>query len=312
MASLLTKAKQAVLLKLDAHGTAQSISTFQKTGKLTPEEFVKAGDYIVENYPSWSWGSGLPEKVRPHLPADKQFLQTRDVPCFSRDRKSANVEEMQVEEDDGDGGWVQTSMQEDDPVEDLDAGISDLSVKDTASSAAEAANDDGDAAAEDEDEDIDDIPDLDDFDYSALEEENDPAAAAASAAAEDTLVPTRTYDITITYDVYYSTPRVWLFGYDKDHNPLKDNEWRDDFSAEHVDKTVTHEQHPHFNFSCPSIHPCKHAQAMTKMISLVVGAGNGSLDVSYYMLIFLKFIQSIIPNIEYDYTGDFQIKEASE
>lgn len=26
-----------------------------------------------------------------------------------------------------------------------------------------------------------------------------------------------------------------------------------------------------------------------------------------YILIFLKFIQSIIPNIEYDYTGEFKI-----
>lgn len=26
-----------------------------------------------------------------------------------------------------------------------------------------------------------------------------------------------------------------------------------------------------------------------------------------YMLIFLKFIQTIVPNIEYDYTGQFQL-----
>ena len=49
----------------------------------------------------------------------------------------------------------------------------------------------------------------------------------------------------------------------------------------------------------------RHAQAMLKMISLVVGASGGQLE--YYMLIFLKFIQSIIPNIEYDYTGEFRI-----
>lgn len=53
------------------------------------------------------------------------------------------------------------------------------------------------------------------------------------------------------------TPRVWLFGYDHNHNPLKGAEWRSDFSPEHVDKTVTHESHPHHSYSCPSIHPCK-------------------------------------------------------
>ena len=26
---------------------------------------------------------------------------------------------------------------------------------------------------------------------------------------------TRTYDLTITYDNYYRTPRLWLFGYDE-------------------------------------------------------------------------------------------------
>lgn len=29
------------------------------------------------------------------------------------------------------------------------------------------------------------------------------------------IVRTRTYDLTLTYDKYYQTPRVWLFGYDE-------------------------------------------------------------------------------------------------
>ena len=46
------------------------------------------------------------------------------------------------------------------------------------------------------------------------------AAAAASAAAGDRTVDgeilqTRTYDLNITYDKYYQTPRLWLFGYDE-------------------------------------------------------------------------------------------------
>jgi hypothetical protein len=29
------------------------------------------------------------------------------------------------------------------------------------------------------------------------------------------IVHTRTYDLHITYDKYYQTPRLWLFGYDE-------------------------------------------------------------------------------------------------
>lgn len=32
---------------------------------------------------------------------------------------------------------------------------------------------------------------------------------------EDNILHTRTYDISITYDKYYQTPRVFLFGYDE-------------------------------------------------------------------------------------------------
>jgi len=29
------------------------------------------------------------------------------------------------------------------------------------------------------------------------------------------IIHTRTYDLHITYDKYYQTPRLWLFGYDE-------------------------------------------------------------------------------------------------
>lgn len=32
---------------------------------------------------------------------------------------------------------------------------------------------------------------------------------------EDAILQTRTYDLYITYDKYYQTPRLWLFGYDE-------------------------------------------------------------------------------------------------
>eukprot|EP00730_Choanoeca_flexa_P007643 TRINITY_DN12364_c1_g7_i2.p1 TRINITY_DN12364_c1_g7~~TRINITY_DN12364_c1_g7_i2.p1 ORF type:complete len:117 (+),score=7.35 TRINITY_DN12364_c1_g7_i2:86-436(+) len=53
-------------------------NNFQKTGKLTAEEFVIAGDFLVENFPSWSWSGGLEDKKRAHLPPAKQFLITKN------------------------------------------------------------------------------------------------------------------------------------------------------------------------------------------------------------------------------------------
>lgn len=32
---------------------------------------------------------------------------------------------------------------------------------------------------------------------------------------ESGILQTRTYDLNITYDKYYQTPRLWLYGYDE-------------------------------------------------------------------------------------------------
>lgn len=37
----------------------------------------------------------------------------------------------------------------------------------------------------------------------------------SASSPEAGIVPTRTYDLNITYDKYYQTPRLWLFGYDE-------------------------------------------------------------------------------------------------
>jgi ubiquitin-like-conjugating enzyme ATG3 len=50
-----------------------------------------------------------------------------------------------------------------------------------------------------------------------------------------------------------------------------------------------------------SIHPCQHAAAMLRILDALNECGKVP-QVDQYLIIFLKFIQSVIPTIEYDYT----------
>ncbi|TPX33315.1 hypothetical protein SmJEL517_g03711 [Synchytrium microbalum] len=176
--------------------------------------------------------------------------------------------------------------------------------------------------SEDDQPNYDDIPDMDDGDL-GVEEEHDPATLTSHAVkkvdstgaeAEDSTVDggdndkilrTRTYDMSITYDKYYQTPRVWLFGYDEHRRPLTSQQIFEDISQDHAKKTVTIETHPHENISMASVHPCRHANVMKRIIDHLVDEGKESeLRVDQYLLLFLKFMSSVLPTIDYDYTTE--------
>ncbi|KAJ2598642.1 E2-like enzyme [Coemansia sp. RSA 1722] len=333
---------QSLLHKVAEHlNPVLKNSKFKETGVLTPEEFVLAGDYLVFKCPTWSWAPGNPNKRREYLPADKQFLITRNVPCLRR------AEQMVFGLDDGleqvgEDGWVSAyaghkgvSAQDDDDIEEIgDIEESDVQIpsakeierltkgiEEVEISTNEKDLDTplGQAAEENEDEiedipsDIEDIPDIDDeLEGFGSVEDSDPAAAAAASASkpdtetagevEDKILRTRTYDISITYDKYYQTPRVWLFGYDEQGKPLTTRQIFEDISEDHAKKTVTIETHPHLGVQQASIHPCKHAHVMKKIIERAVDSGRREIRVDQYLVIFLKFMSSVLPTIEYDYT----------
>jgi hypothetical protein len=73
-----------------SQGVAESLmstrttSAFIDKGVVSPEEFVIAGDFLVAQCPTWSWQGGDPKNARSYLPAEKQFLVTRNVPCMKR------------------------------------------------------------------------------------------------------------------------------------------------------------------------------------------------------------------------------------
>jgi ubiquitin-like-conjugating enzyme ATG3 len=76
----------------------------------------------------------------------------------------------------------------------------------------------------------------------------------------------------------------------------------EDISAEHARKTVTIDPHPHTGVPSASIHPCKHAHVMKKLVDAAREETGEVPSVDSYMFVFLKFIATVVPTIEYDYT----------
>ncbi|KAI8848538.1 autophagocytosis associated protein [Chytridium lagenaria] len=287
-------------------------SKFRETGVLTPEEFVAAGDFLVYKCPTWQWSGGLPAKRRDYLPADKQYLITRNVPCLKRVKAMEyNAAEEDVEEEgdtDGTGeAWVATHNNRKDgeatqigDIADIEEESAAMDVSTPGPSASKELHDTGDIPN------MDDIPDIDEeAELVEAIEEDDPAALSQQYDNDDAgkILKTRTYDMSITYDKYYQTPRVFLFGYDENRRPLTTEQVFEDISQDHAKRTVTIEAHPHENLSLASIHPCKHGNVMKRIIDQIAESGKDTeLRVDQYLLLFLKFMSSVLPTMEYDYT----------
>lgn len=316
---------------VEAVTPVSNVSQFRDKGVLTPEEFVAAGDLLVFKCPSWTWEAGDPSKTRDYLPKDKQYLVTRNVPCHRRaDGLASSVREMQME-DAEDGEWTETQAvggaggggggAAGGDVEDIDededgAGAAGGAPGGAAPAAAamevDAAAPSAAGAGKDEEE---DVPDLDDLeieddggvlvvDPSALPAAP-PVAAGANAEKQTDFVRARTYTVSITYDKYYQTPRMWLFGYDEDNKPLTHPQIFEDMSRDHAKKTVTIDPHPHIpSVSHASVHPCRHAAAMKRIIDQIESTGK-TMRPDQALFLFLKFISSVIPTVEYDFTMDF-------
>jgi len=116
-----------------------------------------------------------------------------------------------------------------------------------------------------------DFDDLDDFDATQVKdvEEN-----KVENKKIDPNSKVRYYDISITYDKYYYTPRLWLSGVKENGQPLTNEEIFEDIMSEYINKTVTIEIHPHIGTSQASIHPCKHADVIHTLVSEARSNGN--------------------------------------
>ena len=236
-------------LKNDLHRAYRKVATkfkgdmtesqFLEAGKLTPEEFVFAGDSLIEYCPTWQWEAGDPSKTNSNLPEDKQFLVTRGVPCMQRAKDLAT--DAAIEETEDEDGWVVAETKGGSAVADIDG--------------------------EEEKKEVPEEEEVADIDDSSEEEEEN---IFAGGKKESEVLKCRRYDISITYDEYYNTPRLWLTGYDEEKNVIG-KEIFEDVMAEHAKKTVTLEAHHHATGpDQATIHPCEHASVMKKMLDLMV------------------------------------------
>ncbi len=193
----------------------------------------------------------------------------------------------QINEIEDDDGWVIAEQKNKTEIEDIEA---------------------EEVKKEEEDEvvDIDDECSSDSDDDDNVFAKKDDDEEEKKEVEEDGVVRWRRYNISLTYDKYYATPRLWLQGYGEDKTPLE-KEMFEDVMAEHAKKTVTLEKHTHIDGpKQATIHPWEHANVMKKMVN-VMQENEKEPTVDSYMFIFLKFLSSVIPTIQYDYTTDIEL-----
>ena len=217
-------------------------------------------------------------------------LLVDSVTCNPVTKRDSSVKDLIVEDD-----WLSVTPGEEEGAEEVtEAAVS-------TSGANYGVDDDDGGGVGDADDDDDEIADADTFDEPNLVD----AVADVSVAVPE-LRKTRTYDVTIVYNKYFQVPHVWLFGYSKTGQPLTPAAMYEDISEDHRGHTVTVKPHPHLSAPFASIHPCRHADVMQKIVNNMKRVGKEP-RVDQYMFIFLKFLSAVIPNIEYDNTFDLDI-----
>ena len=198
---------------------------YNLTGYLTVDEFIKAGDFLVNsgNKKTWDW-SFEPERMNENFPPDRQFLINRGLICESR---------------------------------------VDLDVKE----------------------------------HIHLDMTNNDiwtCPERPSSKQERYHV----YDVSLTYDKANRTPRIWLEGYSKEGRPLEMDEISKDINIEFVGTVATMIPHPFTGILNVSIHPCRHAEGMSRIIDQINKSENGPFNVESYLIHFLKLISCIFPTID--------------
>ncbi|KAF4703774.1 E2-like enzyme [Perkinsus olseni] len=293
-------------------------SKFAVKGTLTPEEFVAAGDALVTKFPTWQWAPAAKASYeQSYLPKEKQYLVTRGVPCFARVKDlEDSVRDVVITSAEDEDGWLQTG--ESHPV--YAVGRGNASSEEEETTEITAAVEEGQQPAAKSDTQargptVVVVEDYGDEEANAAISALDSLIAPGGAAASPVVVPPpdesedlrRSYDLSITWDKYYQTPRLWLSGFDRFGQPLAPERIFEDVLTEYRSKTVTVDPHPCTGIPCASIHPCRHAEMMLRVIQSWQDAGE-KVQSELALLVFLKFISGVVPTINYDFTADVTIR----
>jgi ubiquitin-like-conjugating enzyme ATG3 len=142
------------------------------------------------------------------------------------------------------------------------------------------------------------------------EEEKERDVVIRRVAQEEEEERSRSYDLSITWDKFYQTPRLWLRGFKTNTgDALNEKQVREDVLGEYASKTVTMEIHPATGEITASIHPCKHAEMMKRVIQ-TWKEKKFPIRSDLSLFVFLKFISGVVPTINYDFTFDLEMNSA--
>ena len=256
-------------------------SQFYEKGILTPYEFMEAGDRLIMANPIWSWQkAGSPALEEKTLAPEKQFLAAQIISQKRLSDTGPQVGEMTTGKD----GWTS-----------IDVLMNDMKEL--------KFDDETDAPKPEENK----VVYLDD----AFDSDEDIAPnAKQNQKIETKSAPVnpnkRIYNVNITYDRHYLTPRFWLSGVDYQNKPLTKDQIFEEVMGEYKDKTVTFDKHPHLDTYMANIHPCRHAEVIKTLVNQAKSNGK-EIKPDKCLFIFLKFITSVVPSLEIDFTTEIEI-----
>ena len=278
-------------------------SKFYEEGKLTPDEFIAAGDYLVKKCPTWSWCAAKKNLSNKALPEGKQYLLTR---VRSKIRAADYLKNNNTKEKIIEGDWVDADLENKPKTEnkkntEIDLDALEEKEKKKVEVAAEANDDDDDFVIEGEDEKPEEKKEGKKTDDFEIVDEDDLEKDKKEDQAN--VIKTREYEVTVTYYFYYCVPRMWLMGYNEKGNPLTDDEMKEDVMPEYRNKTCTIEEQTCTGIRNISVHPCRRSLLLKKMIKDFQNSGK-KLEVEQSILLFLKFLPSVVPTVQYDFTMD--------
>ncbi len=237
-------------------------NNFIKTGLLTEDEFIKAGDYLVSNYNEWTWNKQMSKKLPFLIFKNIQYKNMNDFIINDNDNED---DEWNIYNNNNNKPNKTNTTNTTTPIKKTE--IKNIN--------------------------------LDLTEFEELIDSDDSVTISNSEYL--TNYSKKIYDITITYDNYYRTPRIWFHAYNFYNEPISNETILEDFSIEHTKVSVTIDTHPYYQLQSVSVHPCKHADAMKKLIKIELES-NKEITVEQYFIYFLKFVSCIFPNIIFDFT----------